>query len=76
MHRTKLNIAIDFKTLGKDFSNFNYSLRVRLVSYMAYKGYGVWALIVQGLASTVFYDSYLWYFIRLETVKDFFSFVL
>lgn len=63
MHRTKLNLAVDFKTQTK------ISLITLLISgtagiLLALKGIGVWALIIQGLAATIVTTGLLWLFIK------------
>lgn len=60
---TKLSIAIDFKTQAK------ISLIVVVITggvglTMAYHGFGVWALVIQGLASAILTSLLLWYFVR------------
>ncbi len=60
---TKLSIAIDFKTQAK------ISLIVVIITggvglAMAYNGFGVWALVIQGLASAVLSSVLLWYLVR------------
>lgn len=63
IHGTKLSIAINFKTLAK------ISLTVTLLTgvvglWMAYNGYGVWALVVQALFGSALRCALLWLFVR------------
>jgi O-antigen/teichoic acid export membrane protein len=67
---TKLSIAIDFKTQAK------ISLIVVVITggvglAMAYKGFGVWALVIQGLASAILTSLLLWYFVRWKPLWTF-----
>ena len=59
----KLTIAIDFKTGAK------ISVTVTLLSgavglWMAYRGYGVWALVVQSVSGSLMRTALLWLFVR------------
>lgn len=60
---TKLNIAIDFKAQSK-ISIISLLITGTIGISMAYNGFGVWALVFQGLASTTITTGLLWYFIR------------
>lgn len=69
IHRTKLTIAIDFKTQTK------ISLITLLVSgalgiAMAYRGFGVWALVYQGLVAVLISTILLWYFVRWRPLSE------
>ena len=59
---TILNIAIDFKTQTK-ISIITLVITGTIGISMAYSGYGVWALVFQGLASTLMSTGLLWFFI-------------
>jgi O-antigen/teichoic acid export membrane protein len=59
---TILNIAIDFKTQTK-ITVITLIITGTIGISMAYNGYGVWALVFQGLASTVISTGLLWIFI-------------
>ncbi len=59
---TILNIAIDFKTQTK-ITVITLIITGTIGISMAYSGYGVWALVFQGLASTVISTGLLWIFI-------------
>lgn len=63
MHRTKLNIAVDFKTQAK-ISIITLFITGTIGIFMAYKGFGVWALIIQGLASTLVSTGLIWHFVH------------
>ena len=63
MHRTKLNIAVDFKTQAK-ISIITLFITGTIGIFMAYKGFGVWALIMQGLASTLVSTGLIWHFVH------------
>ena len=59
----KLTIAIDFKTGAK------ISVTVTLLSgavglWIAYRGYGVWALVVQSVSGSLMRTALLWLFVR------------
>lgn len=77
----KLNIAIDFKTQSK-ISLISLFITGTIGITMAYKGFGVWVLVYQGLASTIISTGLLWYFIRwkpkwifsMVSFKDLFGF--
>ncbi len=59
---TILNIAIDFKTQTK-ITVISLIITGTIGISMAYMGYGVWALVFQGLASTIISTGLLWFFI-------------
>ena len=63
INRTKLQIEVDFKT------QMHASLSAVLLSgiigiFLAYKGFGVWALVVQTLLNVLFNTILLFYFVR------------
>jgi teichuronic acid exporter len=62
MQRIKLTIAIDFKTQAK-ISIITLLFTGALGIFLAYKGFGVWALIFQQLTSTIINTGLLWYFV-------------
>ncbi|GJQ60094.1 MAG: lipopolysaccharide biosynthesis protein [Candidatus Scalindua sp.] len=78
---TILNIAIDFKTQTK-ITVITLIITGTIGISMAYNGYGVWALVFQGLASTVVSTVLLWSFIgwkpklvfSLNSFKELFGF--
>ncbi len=70
MQRVKLTIAVNFKTQTK-ISAISLLITGALGIYLAYIGLGVWALIVQGLASTIITTGLLWYFVRWKPLKVF-----
>lgn len=60
---TKLSIAIDFKTRAK-ISVITTVFTGVVGLYLAYKGYGVWALVFQGLSSNVLRTLLLWGYVK------------
>lgn len=60
---TKLNIAINFKAQSK-ISIISLVITGTIGITLAYSGFGVWALIFQGLASSIITTGLLWYFIH------------
>lgn len=78
---TILNIAIDFKTQTK-ITVLTLIVTGTIGISMAYSGFGVWALVFQGLASTAISTSLLWIFIgwkpklefSLQSFKELFGF--
>lgn len=80
---TKLYIAIDLKTQSK-ISIISIIITGIIGISMAYNGFGVWALVFQGLASTIISSGLLWFFIRwkpllifsAESFKELFGFGL
>ena len=81
IQNAKLSIAIDFQTKAK------ISVTVTLLTgvvglWMAYSGYGVWALVVQSVFSSLFRTVLLWIFVRWvprlvfswKSFKEMFSF--
>lgn len=79
--RTKLTIAVDFKTQAKvSFSSVLISAFFGI--YMAVNGYGVWALIIQSIINNILNTILMFYFIRwkplfvfsLQSFKSLFPF--
>lgn len=60
---TKLSIAIDFKTRAK-ISVITTVFTGLVGLYLAYKGYGVWALVFQGLSSNILRTLLLWGYVK------------
>ncbi len=63
VNRTKLQIAVDFKTQTKA------SLSAVIISgiigiWLAYRGYGVWALVAQSVSNALFNTILLFYLLR------------
>ncbi|MEC5156971.1 lipopolysaccharide biosynthesis protein [Chryseobacterium sp. MP_3.2] len=63
VHKVKLSIKMDFKTQAK------YSLVAVLLSgvlgiYLAYEGYGVWALVMQNIFMAFFNAVFFWFGVR------------
>lgn len=63
INRTKLQISVDFKTQAKA------TLTAVILSgltgiFLAYKGFGVWALVVQNLLNTFFNTLLLFFLVR------------
>lgn len=63
VHGAKLSIDINFKTRAK------ISVAVTVVTgalglWMAYKGYGVWALVIQSVLSSLLSSILLWIYVR------------
>ena len=66
----RLSIAIDFKTKAKiSVITILFSGGVGL--WMAYRGYGVWALVVQGLFSSFLRTILLYVFVRWRPGRTF-----
>lgn len=70
IHKTKLIIAIDFKTQSK------ISLSAALISgtvgiWMAYIGWGVWALVWQTLLNGIILTILFYYFVRWKPLCTF-----
>ena len=59
----RLQIALDFKTAAKISIPANIITGV-LGLWMAYSGYGVWALVFPGLISSLFSTVMLWFYVR------------
>ncbi|APA65501.1 lipopolysaccharide biosynthesis protein [Maribacter sp. 1_2014MBL_MicDiv] len=60
---TLFTIQLDFKTLTK--INFIATIISGIVAiYMAYKGFGVWALIIQALTKSILMAILVWFFSR------------
>lgn len=63
IQRAKLSIAINFKTKAKiSVISTLFTGCVGLV--MAYKGYGVWALVVQSVSGSLLGTVLLWFYVR------------
>ncbi len=67
---TLLNIAIDFKTQTK-ISVITLIITGTIGISMAYSGYGVWALVFQGLSSALISTGLLWVFIGWKPKWEF-----
>ncbi len=63
VHKTKLTIAIDFKTQAKA-SLTAASISGGIGIWLAYVGFGVWALVVQTLMNALLLTLLLYYFLR------------
>ena len=81
IHNAKLSIAIDFKSRAK-ISIVSTLLTGAVGLWMAYAGYGVWALVVQNLFSSAIRTVLLWVIVKWypklvfswKSFKDLFSF--
>ena len=81
IHNAKLSIAIDFKSRAK-ISIVSTLLTGALGLWMAYAGYGVWALVVQNLFSSAIRTVLLWVVVKWcpklvfswKSFKELFSF--
>lgn len=81
IHNAKLSIAIDFKSRAK-ISIVSTILTGTLGLWMAYVGYGVWALVVQTVFSSVINTIMLWWIVKWypklvfswKSFKELFSF--
>lgn len=63
IQNAKLSIAIDFKSRAK--ISIITTLFTGIVGlYLAYKGYGVWALVFQGLSSNILGTLLLWMYVK------------
>jgi O-antigen/teichoic acid export membrane protein len=77
----QLSIAINFRSRAK-ISVITTLLSGAVGLWMAYSGYGVWALVVQGLFSNILRTVLLWVIVRWmpklifswQSFKEFFSF--
>ena len=63
IQNARLSIAIDFKTRAK-ISVIVAVLTGGVGLWMAYDGYGVWALVVQAVVSSLFRTVLLWLYVR------------
>ena len=63
IQNAKLTIAIDFKTRAKISLMCTISTGI-IGLIMAYKGYGVWALVTQNIANSILNATLLWLFVR------------
>lgn len=59
VQRTKLIILIDFKTIAK-INVVSILLSGLIAVYLAYKGWGVWALVCQNLLNSMFSATMFW----------------
>jgi len=81
IHHAKLSIAIDFKSRAK-ISILTTLLTGAVGLWMAYAGYGVWALVVQHLCSSILRTVMLWIIVKWKpklifswkSFKELFSF--
>lgn len=81
IHNAKLSIAIDFKSRAK-ISIVSTILTGTVGLWMAYNGYGVWALVVQNLFSSAIRTVLLWVIVKWypklvfswKSFKELFSF--
>lgn len=81
IHNAKLSIAIDFKSRAK-ISIVSTLLTGAVGLWMAYAGYGVWALVVQNLFSSAIRTVFLWVIVKWypklvfswKSFKELFSF--
>lgn len=81
IHNAKLSINIDFKSRAK-ISILTTMLTGVVGLWMAYAGYGVWALVVQNLCSSVLRTVMLWIIVKWrpklifswKSFKELFSF--
>lgn len=81
IHSAKLSIAIDFKSRAK-ISVVSTILTGSVGLWMAYAGYGVWALVVQTVFSSVIRTIMLWVIVKwhpllvfsLKSFKELFTF--
>ena len=63
IQNAKLSIAIDFKTRAK-ISVITTIFTGVVGLYLAYRGYGVWALVFQGLSSNILRTLLLWMYVK------------
>jgi teichuronic acid exporter len=63
IHITKLTIAVNFKMLTK-ISLISTLITGMLGILLAYHGYRVWALVIQGLATSVLSTILLWLYVK------------
>ncbi len=63
VNKTKLLIAVDFKTLSK-ISLISAILSGAVGIYYAYQGYAVWALVIQGIVSAVLNVGLSFFYVR------------
>ena len=63
MHNAKLSICLDFRSKAK-ISIFAVVGSCSLGLWMAYAGYGVWALVAQVMASSLIRSVFLFYYVR------------
>ncbi|MDE5877716.1 MAG: lipopolysaccharide biosynthesis protein, partial [Muribaculaceae bacterium] len=78
---TKLRKAMQFKLLAR-LNVYSAISSVLIAIFMAYKGYGVWALVMQQITLSIANVVLLWYFygwkptngIKKQSIKELFSF--
>ena len=70
VNKTKLTIAVDFKTQSK-ISFFSALLSGLLGVFLAWQGWGVWALVWQALASAALNVLFSFYYVRWLPQKRF-----
>ena len=70
IHNAKLTIDIDFKSRAK-ISVFTTLFTGAIGLWMAYSGYGVWALVFQTLFSNTLRTILLWCFVRWMPTLEF-----
>jgi teichuronic acid exporter len=63
VHRTKLLIRVDFKT-QTTISIISIVISGSIGITLAYKGFGVWALVFQGLLAAVCQTALFWFYTR------------
>jgi len=70
VQRAKFTINIDFKTQTKA-SIFSTIISGTTGVYLAYKGYGVWSLVVQALIKSILNVTILWYYSKWLPLEGF-----
>ena len=81
IHNAKLSIAIDFKSRAK-ISILSTIFTGIVGLWMAYAGYGVWALVIQSVFSSIIRTVLLWFIVKWrpllvfswKSFKELFSF--
>ena len=81
IHNTKLSIAIDFKSKAKA-SIISALFTGGVGLWLAYAGYGVWALVVQNLCLRIIWTVMMWVYVKWrpqlvfswQSFKELFSF--
>lgn len=63
IHNSKLSIAIDFKSKAKA-SIISALLTGAVGLWLAYAGYGVWALVIQNLCLRIVWTAMLWIYVK------------
>lgn len=81
IHETQLRIRLDFKTRG--IITIICTAAIGVVGlWMAYKGYGVWALVAQSIVGSILRTVLMWAFVKwrprfvfsVKSFKELFSF--